>query len=50
MKKFEDEKYSDNCSSQSAEEEEEDIYEEMEVLQSYFQSIYSSDYLEMGLI
>ena len=50
MKKFEDEKYSDNCSSQSTEEEEEDIYEEMEVLQSYFQSIYSSDYLEMGLI
>lgn len=48
MKNFEPEKYSDN-SSQSTEDEE-DIYEEMDVLQSYFENIYSTDYLEMGLI
>ena len=49
IKNIEDEKYSDNFSQQSTEDEE-DIYEEMDVLQSYFENIYSTDYLEMGLI
>ena len=30
--------------------DEEDIYEEMDVLQSYFETIYNGDYLEMGLV
>ena len=49
IKNIEDEKYLDNFSQQSTEDEE-DIYEEMDVLQSYFENIYSTDYLEMGLI
>lgn len=48
LKNIEGEKYSDNFSRFT--EVEEDIYEEMDVLQSYFENIYSTDYLEMGLI
>ena len=48
MKNIEDDKYSDNFSQSTGDEE--DIYEEMDVLQSYFENIHSTDYLEMGLI
>ena len=48
-KNFTSEKYSDNI-LKSAESEEEDIYEDMDVLQTYFENIYNSDYLEMGLV
>ena len=41
-----------SCSSRgsNSDYEEEDIYEEMDVLQSYFENIYTADYLEMGLV
>ena len=49
MKNFDVGKYSDNI-SRSRDSEDEDIYEDMEILQTYFENIYTGDYLEMGLV
>ena len=48
-KNFNSEKYSDYI-SKSSDSEDEDIYEDMEILQTYFENIYTGDYLEMGLV
>ena len=47
IRNFDGDRYSYSSSAQG---EEDDIYEEMDVLQSYFENIYNSDYLEMGLV
>ena len=49
IRNFDGDRYS-YSSSESTQGEEDDIYEEMDVLQSYFENIYNSDYLEMGLV
>ena len=50
MKNFDVGKYSDKNISASRDSEDEDIYEDMEILQTYFENIYTGDYLEMGLV
>ena len=50
MKNFDVGKCSDKNISASRDSEDEDIYEDMEILQTYFENIYTGDYLEMGLV